>query len=112
MRFSAERLLANDYLLGRFHLGTSALVPWHKQRMLAQNKQFLKRAWRPVTLAAASAVLAVVAAGEHRAAEPKVIVLGFNGADPARTTRFIEEGHLPNLQRPSRQGHLTGVWPR
>ncbi len=59
--------------------------------------------WRPVTLAAASAaalaVLAVVAAGELRAAEPKVIVLGFDGADPALATRFMEEGHLAKLQR-------------
>lgn len=76
--------------------------------MLAQNWQFLKWAWRPVTLAAALAVLAVVAAGELRAAEPKVIVLGFDGADPALATRFMEEGHLANLQRLERVGAAHG----
>ncbi len=49
----------------------------------------------------------VMAAVEVRAAEPKVIVLGFDGADPALAARFMGEGHLPNLQRLSRQGQFV-----
>lgn len=37
---------------------------------------------------------------------PKTIVLGFDGMDHALTSRWIDEGHLPNLARLAQQGAL------
>jgi predicted AlkP superfamily phosphohydrolase/phosphomutase len=39
-----------------------------------------------------------------RAATPKVIVLGFDGADPVLANRYMEERHLPNLQKLGQRG--------
>ena len=58
-------------------------------------------------LAVVLAVWALIAPGRLQASEPKVIVLGFDGADPGLTARFIEEGHLPNLERLSQWGQFV-----
>jgi predicted AlkP superfamily phosphohydrolase/phosphomutase len=79
--------------------------------MLAQNKQFLKWACLLAISAAILAAAAVLPVGPAalsiEAAVPKVIVLGFDGADPGLVTRFMEGGHLPNLQRLGRQGQFV-----
>ena len=79
--------------------------------MLAQKKQFPKWACLLAILAAIFAAASVLPAGRAApaigAAAPRVIVLGFDGADPGLAIRFMEEGHLPNLQRLSRQGQFA-----
>lgn len=36
--------------------------------------------------------------------KPKVVVLGFDGADPTLVRKFMEEGYLPNIKRLSEEG--------
>ena len=52
----------------------------------------------------ACAALALLASGSSQAGPGKVVVLGFDGADPALVRKYMEEGALPSLQRLARQG--------
>ena len=42
--------------------------------------------------------------GPLQGGEKKTILLGFDGVDYQLATRFMEEGHLPNLQRLREEG--------
>lgn len=59
-------------------------------------------------LTAALALVAPAAAGAAQAAgngaEPRVVILGFDGADAALTERWMDEGELPNLARLRAEG--------
>ncbi len=54
----------------------------------------------------AVAVLAIVLAGASAVAEPqgRVVILGFDGADPGVVGEMIQAGELPNLQKLSESG--------
>ena len=52
---------------------------------------------RSTSLLLVVCVLSVLAG--TASARPRVIVLGFDGADDAMTRKLMEEGHLPNLKR-------------
>lgn len=46
-------------------------------------------------------------AAQAAAGEPKVIILGFDGMDPALTQTFMDEGLMPNLVRLAQKGHYS-----
>ncbi len=54
--------------------------------------------------AAALAALATLLSLNFLAAPPKVVVIGFDGADPQLVRKYMEEGALPNLQKLAAQG--------
>lgn len=58
-------------------------------------------------VALALAALLVPAAAPARAAEPKVIVLGFDGADAGLAEQWMNEGKLPNLAKLRDQGTFS-----
>lgn len=60
----------------------------------------------------AAALVVVLAPGSGTASgfasdKPKVIVLGFDGADARLTQRFMDEGKLPNMKRLSEKGTFS-----
>ncbi|MCM2270491.1 MAG: alkaline phosphatase family protein, partial [Thermoanaerobaculia bacterium] len=60
----------------------------------------LRSACTPLRLAAALVALAAPAAAK----DPKVVVLGFDGADAKLTAQWMDEGKLPNLAKLREQG--------
>ncbi|HHN75248.1 MAG TPA: hypothetical protein ENK10_08485, partial [Acidobacteria bacterium] len=67
------------------------------------------RSWRGRLLAALCALALLTVSTVW--AEPEVMVLGFDGADPALVQRYMDEGLLPNLQALSHEGHFTPLMP-
>ena len=53
-------------------------------------------------------LLAALVLARPAVAEPKVVVLGFDGADAAVTKRLMDAGRLPNLAALAKEG---GSWP-
>ena len=61
-------------------------------------------------------VVAALAASAGRAdaqetERPRVLVLGFDGADATLTQQYLDEGRLPNLKRLGEQGAWSPLWP-
>ncbi|MCC6158139.1 MAG: alkaline phosphatase family protein [Deltaproteobacteria bacterium] len=56
---------------------------------------------------AAALILASVFAPAFAHAEPKVIILGFDGMDPVLTQKFMDEGLMPNASKLAAQGHYS-----
>ena len=62
----------------------------------------------------ACALLAVVAAGTSSmlaADKPKVVILGFDGADHRLVTQWMDEGKLPNLAKLRQEGSFSALQP-
>lgn len=59
---------------------------------------------RTVLIAVLALFSAAAATAAERPARPRVIVLGFDGADVDLTRKWMEEGKLPNLKRVAEQG--------
>jgi predicted AlkP superfamily phosphohydrolase/phosphomutase len=55
----------------------------------------------------ALALLAAGCSGDDRSVGKRVVVLGFDGMDHALTSRLIEEGRLPNLERLAETGGFS-----
>ena len=48
-------------------------------------------------------------ASSNRAPGRKVVILGFDGADPALLSRWVSEGHLPNIQELGQTGTVQAL---
>lgn len=101
----ARRLVLTDALSCRTGMSQrKILLP--KVKMIAQNKR------RSVTELRLALVLLAGLGGlgsdgpapAVRAAGPRVIVLGFDGADPDLASRYMDQGKLPNLAKLRAQG--------
>ncbi len=69
---------------------------------------------RPAGLAALAALLPIVsllAAPPAAASAPRVVVLGFDGADHALVKKMIDEGKLPNLAALAKKGGFSQLLP-
>ncbi|MBK9062391.1 MAG: alkaline phosphatase family protein [Acidobacteria bacterium] len=69
---------------------------------------------RPAGIAALAALLPIVsllAAPPAAASAPRVVVLGFDGADHALVKKMIEEGKLPNLAALAKKGGFSQLLP-
>lgn len=65
-----------------------------------------------LALAASLAVSVLGFAGVSRAADkPKVVVLGFDGADPHLVEKWMDEGKLPNLAKLREEGTFSPLQP-
>jgi predicted AlkP superfamily phosphohydrolase/phosphomutase len=65
---------------------------------------------RPAALAALLPIAALLA-GPAAAAPPRVVVLGFDGADHALVEKMIAEGKLPNLAALAKKGGFSKLLP-
>ncbi|HTS02649.1 MAG TPA: alkaline phosphatase family protein, partial [Thermoanaerobaculia bacterium] len=66
---------------------------------------------RPHALAAILPAVLLVGAASAAAAPPRVVVLGFDGADHALVAKMIAEGKLPNLAALAQKGGFTELLP-
>jgi predicted AlkP superfamily phosphohydrolase/phosphomutase len=66
---------------------------------------------RKGVLAALLPILSLLAALPAAASAPRVVVLGFDGADHARVTKMIDEGKLPNLAALAKKGGFSKLLP-
>ena len=55
-------------------------------------------------MAAGALLLAASLLGAAQHSKPKVVVLGFDGADPGLIRRYMAEGRMPNFERLAREG--------
>ena len=62
-------------------------------------------------LAALLPVTFFLAAPRASASAPRVVVLGFDGADHALVKKMIDEGKLPNLAALAKKGGLSAPLP-
>ncbi len=68
----------------------------------------MMRLLRPLCLALL-ALSAVSAAAQNAQEAPKLIILGFDGADADLTRQWMDEGKLPNLAKLRGEGHLRAA---
>ncbi|HZN54437.1 MAG TPA: alkaline phosphatase family protein [Candidatus Polarisedimenticolaceae bacterium] len=67
---------------------------------------------RAIRIAASSFLAAGIAtAGARAAAKPKVVILGFDGADARLVTQWMDEGKLPNLAKLRDEGSFAPLTP-
>ena len=66
---------------------------------------------RPGVLAALLPIVSLFAAPPAAASAPRVVVLGFDGADHALVKKMIEEGKLPNLAALAKKGGFSQLLP-
>ncbi|MCI4398210.1 MAG: alkaline phosphatase family protein [Acidobacteria bacterium] len=63
-----------------------------------------------VTLAAAGALAVwIIPATRAAGTSPKVVVIGFDGADPGLVRQYMAEGRMPNLQRLAKEGAFNNL---
>src|SRR5512133_2429059 len=68
--------------------------------------------WRKCVLATLTAVLLLSAAHtQAQGKRPRIIVVGFDGADAAYTEKWMDEGKLPNLAKLRAQGTYRPLLP-
>jgi hypothetical protein len=66
---------------------------------------------RKGVFAALLPILSLLAAPPAAASAPRVVVLGFDGADHALVTKMIDEGKLPNLAALAKKGGFSKLLP-
>ena len=66
---------------------------------------------RAAALAALLPIVSLLAAPSAQASAPRVVVLGFDGADHALVTKMIGEGKLPNLAALAKKGGFSKLLP-
>lgn len=64
-----------------------------------------------VRFAVLASVLALAAGAVSSEAKPKVVILGFDGADARLVERWMDEGHLPHLAKLRDEGSYAPLMP-
>ncbi len=67
----------------------------------------MKRSFFAPSSFALTCLVILLAAGAHAAERPKVVILGFDGADANMTREWMEAGELPNLRQLAEQGTFS-----